>query len=52
MQINQIWEVIFVKGWKKHYITSKPFYLAVRENTIYTGNFFVPFLKESIYSFF
>jgi len=21
MQISQIWEVIFVKGWKKHYIT-------------------------------
>jgi hypothetical protein len=21
MQITQIWEVIFVKGWKKHYIT-------------------------------
>jgi hypothetical protein len=52
MQISQIWEVIFVKGWKKHYITSKPFCLAVRENTIYTGNFSVPFLKESICSFF
>jgi len=31
MQISQIWEVIFIKGWKKHYITSKPFCLAVRE---------------------
>ncbi len=31
MQINQIWEVIFIKVWKKHYITFKPFYLAVRE---------------------
>jgi len=48
MQISQNWEVIFVKGWKKHYITSKPFYLAVRENTIYTGNFSVPFFYATL----
>jgi len=29
-----------------------PFCLAIREITIYTGNFSVPFLKESICSFF